>query len=209
MKSIGIKVVLVSMVLVGGMFTLAGTANASHVKAEITAPDEVTVGHTAEVQATLISADDGLPVADALVIFYMHASFADVTGEVELGRAVTDENGVATLAYEPRSASEHLIRIEYLAPGDDEPGVVTKSISVTGGTSQLHRSTAGVEIPGLNVWLIIALVSGVWAILFSVALRVIAIARAGAEVGVAPQPATVRPAQAQEAAPRSGGAGAR
>lgn len=209
MKSIAIKVMLVSVALGAAVFALAGTAAASHVNAVITVPDKATVGQPVEVQVTLRSADEGLPVADVTVMFYTDASFGDVTGEVELGQAVTDKNGVATLTHEPRSASEHQIRIEYLPPGESEPEVATTSISVTGSTSQLHRSTAGVEIPGLNVWLIIALVSGVWAILFSVALRVIAIARAGAEVGTVPYPAALRTGQPQEAAPRSGGAGAR
>jgi uncharacterized membrane protein len=56
-------------------------------------------------------------------------------------------------------------------------------MTLAGGNVQLHRSTAGVNIPGLNVWLLIALVTTVWAILLSVALRVIAISRAGGDGG--------------------------
>ncbi len=179
MKSIAIKVMLVSVALGAAVLALAGTASASHVKAELTVPDQATVGQPTEVQATLHSADGGSAVADVLVVFSIDASFGGVSGEVELGRGMTDENGVATLTYEPRSASEHEIRVQYLLPGEDEPEVATTTIFVDGdGATQLHRSTAGVNIPGLNVWLLIALVATVWAILLSVALRVIAISRA-------------------------------
>lgn len=76
------------------------------------------------------------------------------------------------------SAGEHEIRIQYVLPGDSEPETATASVTLPGVTSQLYQSTAGVQIPGLNVWLLMALVATVWAILLSVALRVIAIAHA-------------------------------
>jgi hypothetical protein len=208
MKSIAVKAMLASVALGAAVFALAGTASASHVNAVITVPDQATVGQPVEVQAALRYADEGLPVKSTPVTFFTDASFGGVTGDVVLGQAVTDEDGVATLTYEPRSASEHQIRVEYLPPGETEPEVVTRSISVVDGGSQLYRSTAGVEIPGLNVWLLIAVVSGVWAILLSVALRVIAIARAGGDAEPVPASAA-RLGQTQEASPRSGGAGAR
>lgn len=183
MKSTGIKVMIIAVALGASLVALAGTADASHVAALITVSDDATVGEPMEIQASLRSAHESQPITGAPVTFYMDASFGGVSGAVVIGRTVTDENGVATLTYEPRFASEHEIRAEYLPPGDSEPEVISKSISVTDGGSQLHRSTAGVNIPGLNVWLLIALVSMVWAVLLSVALRVIAIARAGSDTG--------------------------
>jgi hypothetical protein len=181
MRAILIKTVLVAVAVAGGLFALAGTASASHVKVEIAAPNEATVGNAVTVQASLRSGDEGLPLANTPVAFYTEASFAGVSGEVELGTAVTDENGVAILRYEPRSAGEHQIRVEYLTPGEAEPETATASVISVAGTSQLHRSTSGVQVPGLNVWLIIALVTAVWSILFSVGIRVVAIARAGSD----------------------------
>ncbi|MEE8347908.1 MAG: hypothetical protein V3S20_11220, partial [Dehalococcoidia bacterium] len=171
MNYIAIKVMLVTVALGAAVFALAGTANATHVSAVITVPDEVTVGQPMEVRAALRPADGGSSLEGISVAFYTDASFGGVTGEVELGRAVTDEDGVAALTFEPRSASEHQIRIEYLLPGESEPEEVTQSIFVIDGGTQLYRSSAGVDIPGLNVWLIIAVVSTVWLILLSVALR--------------------------------------
>lgn len=206
MKSAGIKAVLVVVTLAGAAFALAGTAGASHVLVEIATPNEATVGDAVAVQASLRAADEGLPIADTPVVFYTEGSFAGVTGQVELGRAVTDEHGVATLNYLPRSAGEHQISVRYATPGTTEPEVATTSISVS-GSAQLHRSTSGVQVPGLNAWLIIAIVTAVWAVLFSVGLRVVAIARAGSDEPVPQralrrreaQPAALPEAEASEA----------
>ena len=200
MKSIAVKVMLVLVALGAAVYALAGTANATHVSAVITVPEEVIVGQPAEIQATLLVAD-GAPVAGTSVTFYMSASFGGVEGVVEIGRGVTDENGVATLEYEPRAAGNHEVRVEYVVPGQTEPEVASTSISVAGG-SQLHRSTAGVDIPGLNVWLIIALLATVWAILLSVAARVIAIAHAGGDAETIPEGAS--PQGQAEGQPASG-----
>jgi len=211
MKSITIKVMLIAATLGAAIFALAGSADASHVKMDIVAPSQATVGNSVHVRAMLRSADNGLPVAGAPVTFYMDATFGGVSGEVELGKAVTDQNGVAVLNYQPRSAGEHRIRVEYLTPGASEPEEATWTHSVV-GSSQLYRSTAGIQVPGLNVWLLIAGVTAVWAILFSVALRVIAIARAGrdAESASASEPAP-RPGHAARPplASKSGASGAR
>ena len=201
MKSIAVKVMLVLVALGAAVYALAGTANATHVSAVITVPEEVIVGQPAEIQATLLVAD-GAPVACTLVSFYMSASFGGVEGVAEIGRGVTDENGVATLEYEPRAAGNHEVRVEYVVPGQTEPEVASTSISVAGG-AQLHRSTAGVDIPGLNVWLIIALLATVWAILLSVAARVIAIAYAGGDAETIPAEGAAPQGQA-EGQPASG-----
>jgi hypothetical protein len=176
------------------------------VVAEVSASDQLEVGQPAQLQLTLRSADGGLPLADAPVTVYTEVSFGGVTGEVELGRAVTDENGIARVAFQPRTASDHQLRIEYLAPGETQPEVVTTTISVTGAAAQLHRSTSGIQVPGLNVWLIMALIALVWIILLSVGLRVVAIARASTDAEpVFERAAYLRGGEPQVAAPEAGG----
>jgi hypothetical protein len=188
MRSIATRVILISIALGATVFGLADTASASHVKLQIEGPAEVAVGHSVGVQATLRSADDGLPVAGAAVTFYTHASFDGVSSKVELGKAVSGKDGVAILNYQPRTSGEHEILVEYLTPGSAEPEVATWSHVAADGGSQMYWSTAGMNVPGLNVWLIIGVVSTVWLILVSVALRVIAIARSDddAEITAAP-----------------------
>ena len=185
MKSIVFKVFAVSIALGVAVFALAGSAGAAHVTVAVSVPDQSTAGGTDTLLVTLRSADQGVPLADAVVTLYGEASFGGVSSEVELGQTVTNENGVATVRFHPLFAGDHAVRVEYVAPGENEPEVVTTSVSLPGVTSQLYQSTAGVKIPGLNVWLLIAVVATVWAVLLSVAWRVIAIAHAGADAAAA------------------------
>ncbi len=175
MKTISIIAVVAVLAIAIAGFGPARTANAAHVVATITTPDVFEVGQPGQLQVTLLS--DNQPVAGTVITVYTDASFGGVTGQVEIGTIVTNENGLALFEYEPRHASDHAIRMEFLAPGDTEPTSIGATIEVT-GTLQLHRSTAGIQIPGLNVWLIIAFVSSIWFLLFSVAWRVFAIAQA-------------------------------
>lgn len=156
---------------------MAGPALASHVLARVTVPDEMSVGETVPVAVDLRTADSA-PIPGTTVIFYLHMSFAGVVGEAEIGRAVTDATGVANLAYRPRLAGHHELRMEYVTPGDGEVEVVSTAFDVTGG-EQLYRSAAGIDVPGVDVGLPMAVLATVWSILFWVALRLVAIARAG------------------------------
>jgi hypothetical protein len=87
---------------------------------------------------------------------------------------------VATLAYRPRLAGHHQLRVEYLTPGESTVEVVSTTFDVTGG-GQLYRSAASVEIPGVSGGLLMAVLATVWSILLWVALRFFVIARAGGE----------------------------
>ena len=184
MKNV-VKAMILSVVMGSAIFALAGSAEATHASLDLVTPSRLTVGHSVDIEAVLHSVHGNESVAGATITFYMDSSFGGVDGEVMLGQAVTDDNGVAVLNYQPRAAGEHQMRVEYLTPGESEPEEATWSHSVDGATGQLYRSTSGVQIPGLNVWLLIAVVATVWAVLLSVAARVIAIAYAGdnGEVG--------------------------
>ena len=177
-----IRTVFASLALAAIAIAVAGPALASHVIVSTTAPAEVTVGEVLRIPIALRAADGG-PLRGTSVTFYLHASFAGVTGEAEIGRAVTDESGVATLTYKPRLAGHHEIRIEYLAPGESEVEVATTAFDATGDV-QLYRPAPGVSVPGLNVGLLMAVLTTVWTILFGIALRLVAIARAGREGSV-------------------------
>jgi hypothetical protein len=178
-----VTALLVAVVMGTAMFALAGTADASHATLKVVAPAHLTAGDSVDVQAELHSAHDGTAVPGATITFYMDGSFGGVEGKVLLGQAVTDKDGVANLSYLPRTAGEHQLHVEYLTPGESEPEVATWSHDVSGAPHQFYQSTAGVQIPGLNSWVLMAVVGMVWAILLSVAARVIAIASAGSEEG--------------------------
>ncbi len=178
MKTISIIAVATVLAIVIAGFGPAGTANAEHVLATITSPDVFEVGQSSQVQVTLLS--ENQPVANTVITVLTDASFGGVDGEVVIGTATTDANGLAAFEYEPRHASAHELRIEFLAPGDTELTRTAVTVSVA-SVLQLHQSTAGIQVPGLNVWLIIDLIISVWALLFSVGWRVFAIAYAGTE----------------------------
>jgi hypothetical protein len=194
MKSIVLKASAVALAVGIAALALAGTARAAHVRVELSAPDQAAIGRPMEVQAHFHSVSDEA-LTDIAVTFHEEVTFGGVTSDVELGRAVTDKNGFAALTYEPRTAGTHEIHVRYAYGGGQEEDAAT-SLTVPATGQQLYRSTAGVKIPGLNVWLLIAVVATVWAVLLSVAVRVIAIARCGAD-GEASQAPLSRRADAQ------------
>jgi len=152
----------------------AGPARAAHIRVDLDLPGEAAVGQPMQLQAHFHSESEAA-IADLEVTFHEEVTFGGVTSDVELGRAVTDDEGFAALTYEPRTAGSHEIHVRYTyGDGEEEDAAASLTVPATG--QQLYRSTAGVKIPGLNVWLLMALVATVWAILLSVAFRVIAIA---------------------------------
>jgi hypothetical protein len=158
---------------------LTGPVLASHVHVNATVPSDGTLGEMIRMPVAL-QAQDGAPLQGTTVVFYLHAVFAGVTGQAEIGRAVTDETGVATLVYRPRLAGHHELRMEYVTPGEGTVEEVSTAFDVSGG-KQLYRSAARLDIPGINGGLLIAVLATVWSILLWVAFRFIAIARAGGE----------------------------
>ena len=171
----------IGLLVVGSLtVALASPTHAVHVEVRTTVPHEARVGDSVRIPLDMRAAD-GTALSGSTVIFYLRASFAGVTGEAEIGRAVTDETGDATLAYRPRLAGKHELRMEYVATGDSEVEGVSTAFDVFGG-EQLHRAPPGMDVPGLNVGLLMAVLTSVWSILFGVALLLVRIARAGAEV---------------------------
>ncbi|MBF8298886.1 MAG: hypothetical protein HW395_1543, partial [candidate division NC10 bacterium] len=101
-------------VLAVGVFALsmAGTARAAHIRVELSVPDQPAIGQPMEVQAHFHSESDDA-ITDMAVTFHEEVTFGGVTSDVELGRAVTDEDGFAALTYEPRTAGAHEIHVRY------------------------------------------------------------------------------------------------
>lgn len=179
-----IVLTVVGFVSVGFLaVALTGPVRASHVHVSASVPSSAVLGQVLRMPVAL-RAPDGAPLQGTTVVFYLHAEFAGVTGEAEIGRAVTDEQGMATLVYRPRLAGHHEIRMEYITPGEETVEVVDTAFEVA-GTEQLYRSAANVEIPGVSGGLLMAVLGTVWSILLWVAFRFVAIARAGA---TAPSP---------------------
>jgi len=153
----------------------------------VTTSLDLQAGSSADLGASVtlrarLTAADGTPVTDAVVVIVSEAAWGEVEGEVELGRDRTDRNGIATAA----AAMRRTGAIEVVArfAGDDRRQAATSppvSIRVT-GDAQLYTPKVGVRIPGLGGWLIAVVVAAVWLLYLSVAGRLALIARAGAPV---------------------------
>jgi uncharacterized protein (DUF58 family) len=145
---------------------------------EVTAVTEASVGEEVPLTASLFTAD-GKPMANATVRFYVRSSFVGVEGDMEIGRATTDANGFATIPYRPGREGEVTIRAELA--GDGQVTAIETSTPLTvSGSRQVYVESAGIQVPGLGVWVLIAVLTGVWSILFIVALLIFLIAREGA-----------------------------
>lgn len=176
MKSIAIRTTAALLALGVAMLLLANTAEASHVVVDMTVPEQPAIGQPSTITAQFHADTDQAAIAGMAVAFHEQVTFAGVTNDVDLGSAVTDSSGVATLTYEPRVAGTHEIHVSYTYGDGTEAEDAVASLSVPATGQQLYHSSEGVKIPGLNVWMLMALVATVWAILLSVAFRVIAIA---------------------------------
>jgi hypothetical protein len=166
-----------ALLAVGAMtIILAVPVVASHLVVRTSFPSAATVGESVSLAVDLGTAD-GAPLAGATVTYYLHMSFAGVEGDGVIGRAVTDDAGVAAIHYLPRAAGLHEVRIEYLAPGAATIEEVLGTFDVAGG-EQLYRSAGGVDIPGIGPGLLMAVLGGVWLLLLSVAFRLVGIVRA-------------------------------
>ena len=168
---------LIALLAVG--IGAAVTANASQLKVNIAESTPALVGQPSQIDATLTSPDTGKPMAGVNVTFLAHASFGKVDGFMEIGRAVTNADGVATISYVPHEAGSQDIKVDYVPTTGAKTEEATGSINVAGAASQLYVQKAGIQVPGLNSWLIIGLLTIIWGTLFGVALTVIRIARAG------------------------------
>ena len=157
----------------------AVSAHASPLAVSITSATNAVVGQPGEISATLASPDTGEPMTGVNVTFMAHATFGNVDGFVEVGRAVTNSDGVASISYTPREPGDQAIKVSYVPAAGAKPEEASGTISVAGASAQLYVQTAGIQVPGLNVWLIVGLLTVVWGTLLGVGVTLIRIARAG------------------------------
>jgi hypothetical protein len=164
-------VMLVAMALASG-------AEAATLTIRITQEGEAVANQPSVFTATVTGADNGRPAFGVNVTFFVKDSFGKVIGNAEIGHGLTDAHGVVSVTYELREPGPREISVEATAK-DGSAGKATTTVTVGGSPVQAYVQKAGVQIPGLNSWLIIALLSTVWGILLWVAVTVIRIAGAG------------------------------
>ncbi len=198
MKSLIWKSAAGLLVVVVGVLAFGRTTYASHLKITVDESTNAVAGQPAQLRAHLTD-DNGAPVAGATVSFYTTGTFLGAKGQEEIASAVTNDQGLAVATYQPRDPGTYDITVDYSLPKDTTVEHSTSSMTVSGAVGQVYNQTAGVRIPGLNSWLIIAVASIIWSILFGVGVTVIRIARAGGSEEPAPRPVAAAVARAQVA----------
>jgi hypothetical protein len=178
MKSI-VLTAIAALALVAFGVGNAVTAHAAPLRVSIASATNTVVGQPSNVTATLVSPDTGMPMSGVNVTFLAHATFGKVDGFMEVGQAVTNSQGIASVSFTPRETGTEAIEVSYVPATGAKAETATGTINVSGTASTLYVQTAGIQVPGLNSWLIIGLLTVVWGTLFGVGVTVIRIARAG------------------------------
>lgn len=159
---------------------MAGTAAAqdsASTRLELYLPSGNAVGQEMTVEARLTDAA-GAAIAGVEVVFQREVTFLNTVDKLELGRAVTDEQGWAALTLVPRSEGSMAISAQFVGNDPYGPASANDTASIATGP-QLYVEEAGVRVPGISVALLAGLLGTVWGIYMVVMLLIWLIAREG------------------------------
>ena len=108
----------------------------------LTAPEQAVSGESVTLKATFEDSQ-GKPVANAEMKFYLEVELF-TRALMEIGEAVTDEQGVAVLEYTPRRNGNLAAAVRY---GGNE---ARANVNVTGGAEFSYEAEAGIHFPQLG-----------------------------------------------------------
>lgn len=157
----------------------------------VVAPSEHTTADSLTLTARLHD-ESGTPVGGATVVFY---ELSTVFGErlMEVGKALTDSTGTASLAHHPTWPGEHTVVVRYGGTDQNSPSQKTFRFNSTAPPHQHENAKFGLEVP--RKWAPIGiglLVLAVWGTLGLALMRaVLGISGLGPVAGAIPLP-TVR-----------------
>ncbi|MBI2830360.1 MAG: c-type cytochrome [Chloroflexi bacterium] len=109
---------------------------------QLSAPEQGTAGEEITLTATLKD-EQGKPVSDVAVKFLQKADFF-VKGDMEIGSATTNGQGVATLKYSPRSSGE----VTFVARAGAAEG--TALVKLAEAAAPFYHPEIGVKFPTLG-----------------------------------------------------------
>ncbi|MBW7881302.1 MAG: hypothetical protein H3C34_01465 [Caldilineaceae bacterium] len=131
---------------------------------------------------TLLRDAQGAAVPKAEIHYYLDAEFAGTKGNMEIGRAKTDANGVAFLDFRPTlSIPQQVITARFSGMGIYDESEQTFAIEVTGVPPAAY-TVAPVGLEELRRWapaVLVAVVLGIWAIFGVVVYQLYRIWRLG------------------------------
>ncbi len=169
------------MVLALLLGTVAVVGAAEPATVELQVDPEVGLGDTVNAR---ISVKDGrgAPISGATVILLSPADFGATSGEMRLGRVITGPQGQATFAYQARREGPQKL-VARLAPGGGyAPAEASVSLNVQGSAQLYEQHSAGIEVPGIGVWILVMLLGGFWSVYLVVMVLAALIAREGGKV---------------------------
>ncbi|MEE8373318.1 MAG: hypothetical protein V3R87_06370 [Dehalococcoidia bacterium] len=167
--------------LLGVPGVLVATAQGSWpTRLTLEAPSEASVGDVIEITASIFDSE-GVPITGAPTRFYSYAAFlSGSTGYIEIGEAITDDEGVAAIEYVPTRNGDIEVTAKY--EGDDgylaSQGAATIAVD---GNRQLYEAHAGLTVPFINVGLLIGILAFLWGTLLFTGILILKIALAPPE----------------------------
>lgn len=145
----------------------------------LTLPEQGTVGEET-IQEARLARENGLPIAGAKIEFFRNIEFANVTGDLKLGEAITDSHGIATLPFEPRSWGEQKIVARFAGDSVFAAAEVSSFMLIAPGP-QIHTEHAGISLPFFGPWFLAVILGTIWALFGFVAVQLMRTASAGAK----------------------------
>jgi len=167
------------------MLAPPGVALAADAMLEVASPPGAAIGDRVSIAARITV--DGSPVPGAVLVLSHEEQFIGERGYVEIDRQVTGPDGIAVFRFVERDPDGDPMRVTYDGP---DPEIVAAPVDfqfpVEPGPQQ-YRSRAGVDIPWLSGWVLVALVVIVWGTIAVAAFQLVRIARFGATGASAPK----------------------
>ncbi|TAK76617.1 MAG: hypothetical protein EPO16_06925 [Dehalococcoidia bacterium] len=148
----------------------------------IVAPVGSARGSQVDISVTASDAK-GAPIPAARIVLAETVQFYGLDPQtVEVASATTGKDGVAVLQYLPRRTGERALKVMLDGNAARAPSSLDLKLTIGDGpATYLVEPPAG--IPGVNRFLVSAIIVTVWGTMFIVTMHVVAIARAGRNGG--------------------------
>ncbi|MBI2916740.1 MAG: hypothetical protein HYY01_01995 [Chloroflexi bacterium] len=162
--------------LLWGAVALADGPEATNI--ELLPATGAAVGQEMALTARVTARASGAPVSGAEVVFTRTAEFMNTESEVLLGKAITDQQGLATFTFMPRSEGKVSFAAGFEGSAQYQRSTASAEAAIATGPAQ-YVETAGVRVRGINVMWLVAVLAIVWSVYFTVMGLLALIAREG------------------------------
>ena len=154
---------LTALFLVSALLALAPSAASAQeiasTELELIVVAEAAVGDNVVITGRLMAG--GAPVPEAEIVFSRSARFMNTGNDLEIDRATTDATGKAVVEFSPRTEGEQLVIAEFKGKTALRESFSEIPIMVNPGPRQ-YSQEAGIGVPGVNVFFLVAVLSAVW-----------------------------------------------